>query len=236
VKLVRHIARTGIGRREAMERIRASRVTVNGRIAESASMEVDPARDRVLVDGRRVGEMGEIHLVVYKPRGTICTRSDPEGRRTIYDLLPPGLRRASTVGRLDYNTTGAVLLVTDGELARRLELPRMGVSRTYRVKLRGQVTGEILDRWRRGVEIGGRRTRPARVEIVSGAPGGAIVRVTLREGRNRQIHEMAEAVGLEAVKIHRMRFGTVDLAGLRPGGFRPLDASEVEKLRRLVGL
>jgi 23S rRNA pseudouridine2605 synthase len=237
IKLVRLLTQsTGMGRRDAMERIRAGRVRVNGRVEEAATLEVVPGRDDVRLDGRPVRALPALDLVMYKPRATLCTRSDPEGRATVYGLLGPRERRASSVGRLDYNTTGVLLLTTDGELARRLELPATGVPRTYRVKLRGAVTLEVLARWRSGLRIGARRTRPARTRVIARRPSGATLSVTLSEGMNRQIHEMARATGLEVVKIHRERFGPIGLAGLVPGGVRRLDRREVARLRRLAGL
>lgn len=237
MKLIRHITQsTGLGRREVMEAIREDRVKVNGRVETSASRQVVPGVDRVLLDGKLVRNLPSLHLVLYKPRATVCTRSDPEGRSTVYDLLRTRHRRAATVGRLDFHTTGALLLTTDGELARRLTLPRHAVPRTYRVKLRGRVTDAVLEKWRRGVRLRGRSTRPAQARRLRDAASGSLVMVTLREGRNRQIHDMARATGLVALKIHRMRFGPISLTGLRPGRYRELTADEVRKLRRSVGL
>ena len=140
------------------------------------------------------------------------------------------------MGRLDFHTTGALLLTTDGELARRLTLPRHAVPRVYRVKLRGRITDAVLEKWRRGVRVRGRRTRPARVRRLRDVSSGAVVVVTLTEGRNRQIHDMARATGLVVQKIHRLKFASVALTGLRPGRYRELTRDEVARLRRLVGL
>ncbi len=237
MKLIRHITQsTGLGRREVMEAIQQGRVRVNGRVEPSASVQVEPGRDRVHLDGKLVRNLPPLHLLMYKPRATVCTRSDPEGRSTVYDLLRAMHKRAATVGRLDFHTTGALLLTTDGELARRLTLPRHAVPRIYRVKLRGSVTESVLEKWRAGVRVGGRPTRPAQVRRLRDAPGGALVMVTLKEGRNRQIHDMARATGLVAQKIHRVRFATIGLTGLGPGRYRELTRREVSKLMRMVGL
>jgi pseudouridine synthase len=237
VKLIRYITQsTGLGRREVMGAIREERVRVNGRVEGSASRQIAPGRDRVQMDGKTVGNRPPLHLVVYKPRASVCTRSDPEGRATIYELVAPRHRRAVSVGRLDYHTTGVLLMTTDGELARRLTLPRYGVDRVYRVRLRGRVSESALERWRAGLRVGGRLTRPARVRRIRDTAHGAVLMVTLTEGRNRQIHEMARATGLMAAKIHRVRFAGVTLKGLRPGGYRVLASAEVERLMKLVGL
>ncbi|MBW2261253.1 MAG: rRNA pseudouridine synthase [Deltaproteobacteria bacterium] len=237
MKLIRHITQsTGLGRREVMEAIRSGRVRVNGREEPSASLEVEPGRDRVHMDGKLVRNLPPLHLVLYKPRATVCTKSDPEGRGTVYDLLRARHKRAASVGRLDFHTTGVLLLTTDGELARRLTLPRYGVSRTYRVRLRGRVTEAVLEKWRRGVHVRGRPTRPALIRRLRDAPSGALVMVTLKEGRNRQIHDMARATGLVVQKIHRMRFATIALTGLQPGRYRELTRAEVRRLGKMVRL
>jgi 23S rRNA pseudouridine2605 synthase len=237
MKLIRHIAQsTGLGRREVMEAIRQGRVQVDGRVETSASREVEPGRDRIHIDGKRVRNLPPVHLLMYKPRATVCTRSDPEGRGTIYDLLRARHKRAASVGRLDFHTTGALILTTDGELARRLTLPRHAVPRTYRVKLRGRVTDAVLEKWRRGVRVRGRPTRPAQVRRLREVASGSLVMVTLREGRNRQIHDMARATGLVVQKIHRMRFASIGLTGLRPGRYRELTRGEVARLEKMVGL
>ncbi len=237
MKLIRHITQsTGLGRREVMEAIQEGRVKVNGRVEPSASQPVEPGRDRVHLDGKLVRNLPALHLLMYKPRATVCTKSDPEGRATVYELLRAMHKRAATVGRLDYHTTGALLLTTDGELARRLTLPRHAVPRIYRVRLRGHVTEAVLEKWRSGVRVGGRATRPAHVRRLRDAPSGALVMVTLREGRNRQIHDMARVTGLVVLKIHRVRFATLGLTGLQPGRYRELTRREVSKLMKMVGL
>jgi pseudouridine synthase len=236
-KLIRYVARsTGLSRREVMQRLKERRVAVNGIVQEAASVLVEPGTDRVTVDGKLVRDLPPLHLMMYKPRATICTRSDPEGRTTVYDLLKVHERRAATVGRLDYNTTGLLLFTSDGELARRLTLPRTGVRRTYRVKLVGRLDEAGLESWQSGMVLDGRPTRPARVRVVSRSGRGSTVVVTLVEGHNRQIHRMARAVGLSVAKIHRQRFAGLTLGGLRPGGYRHLTRDEVQRLRRIAGL
>lgn len=237
MKLIGYIVRaTGMSRRSAMDVIRSGNVSVNGETVTSAIAQVDANRDRITVGCRLLAPQPEVHLVLYKPRGAVCTRSDPGGRRTVHDLLRPQDRRAVTVGRLDYDTTGVLLLTTDGALAQRLMRPEYGVPRTYRVRLRGRVTDAIIERLRRGVLIDGRPTLPAEIRRLGDKPGGAAVEMTLREGRNRQIHRMAEAVGLRAAKIHRTAFGGVTLGGLAPGRWRKLDPRELASLLRLVNL
>ncbi len=210
-------------------------MSVNGEPETSATRDVVPGRDRVVVDGKLARAGSHVHLVMYKPRGTVCTRSDPEGRPTVYDLLRTHHSKAASVGRLDYDTTGALLFTTDGELAQRLQRPSSGARRTYRVKLRGDVTDAALERWRQGFVVEGRRTRPAEVSRIATDARGAVVMVVLREGMNRQIHRMAEAAGLTAVKIHRSGFAGITVEGLAPGQYRELGPDEVEKISRIGG-
>ncbi len=236
-KLIRYVAQsTGLSRREVMEKICSGLVSVNGRVQTASSVLVAPGTDRVTVDGRLVKNLPALHILLYKPRATICTRNDPEGRMTVYDLLGSAGNRVASVGRLDYNTTGLLLLTTDGELAQRLARPERGIERTYRVKLGGPVTDERLAPWRAGMRIEGRPTRPAQVRILARSTVGATLQVTLVEGHNRQIHRMASAVGLTVQRIHRLRFAGLTLTGLGPGSWRPLLSAELARLNKLAGL
>ncbi|HVS16900.1 MAG TPA: pseudouridine synthase [Thermoanaerobaculia bacterium] len=241
-RLQKVIARAGVAsRRAAEELIREGRVTVNGRVAELGER-VDPGRDTVKVDGRAVRPRVEHrYLLLNKPVGFVTTLSDPEGRDTVLDLIPHGLRRALfPVGRLDYHTEGLLLLTTDGELAQAVSHPRQGCVKTYEVKVKGEPGEELLDRLRAGVVVAGRRTAPARIRRRPGvvARGGrrstanSWWMVELAEGRTRQIREMFRRVGHPVQRLRRVAIGPLRDAKLAPGSYRPLTDEEVEALRR----
>jgi 23S rRNA pseudouridine2605 synthase len=173
---------------------------------------------------------------VNKPVGTVTTTSDPWGRPTVLDLAPR-IGRLYPVGRLDADSEGLVLLTDDGELANRVMHPRYGCQKEYRALVRGEPTAEALERLRSGIELDDGRTAPAEVELAQPAPGGRRwLRVTLREGRNRQVRRMLAAVGLPVERLRRVRIGPLELGGLPPGASRPLSKSEVAALRASTGV
>ena len=231
-RLQKYLARSGVASRRASERIIADgRVRVNGKIARELGVSVDPAHDRVEVDGRLVRPPRTLtHIVLNKPIGVVSTASDPRGRRTVLDLvdLPT---RLYPVGRLDYDSEGLIVLTDDGDLALELTHPRHSVEKEYRALVRGPIEDGVLAHLSVGVELDGRRTAPARFERLNATPDGVWVRVVLREGRNRQIRRMFEQVGLEVVRLVRVRVGTLQLGDLAPGAWRVLSAAELESLR-----
>jgi 23S rRNA pseudouridine2605 synthase len=234
MKLVRYIAScAGIPRRRAMELLKQGQVRIDGKPVADSTIEVIAERDRVTLSGRPLAPLPDLHFVMYKPRKTICTKSDPEGRPTVMSLLARGHRRANPVGRLDFNTTGVMLLTTDGEMAERL-LKSGKVPRQYMVKLKGSVSDEGFDRWRRGLVIDGKKTSGATVHVMARKGDVAKVMVTLTEGWYHLIHRMAERTGMRALKIHRTRFGGISLGGLKPGMYRPLTKAEVRHLKRYL--
>jgi 23S rRNA pseudouridine2605 synthase len=241
-RLQKVLARAGIAsRRAAEDLIREGRVTVNGQVAE-LGQRVEVARDAVKVDGRLVRPRHEHrYLLLNKPTGFVTTLSDPEGRDTVLDLIPHGLRRGLfPVGRLDYHTEGLLLLTTDGELAQAVAHPRHGCVKTYEAKVKGEPTEELLQRLREGVVVAGRRTAPARIRRRAGAvPRGGRRStanswwvVEISEGRTRQIREMFRRVGHPVQRLRRVAIGPVRDAALAPGGYRELTEEEVEALRR----
>jgi len=234
-RLQKLIARAGLAsRRRAEELIVAGRVRVNGRVVDALGAQADPERDRIEVDGRRLRFPPPVTYVLYKPRGVVTTLSDPEGRRTVLDFMRAVETRVFPVGRLDYNTSGALLLTSDGELAHGLLHPRRHVPRVYRVKVKGRVSDEVLRRWTEGVEIDGRRTRPAHVSKLGENADNTWLSVTLYEGRNRQVHRMCEAVGLRLMRLTRFAFAGITIEGMRPGDYRQLDRGEIAMLRRFI--
>ncbi len=235
-RLQKLLARAGIASRRASETlIREGRVTVNGAVA-SIGDRADPSSDAIKVDGRRVTfPEGHRYLVLNKPKGYITTRSDPEGRPTVMDLVPQELRRRlMPVGRLDFHTEGLLLMTTDGEFAQRIAHPSFGCRKTYAVKVKGAPDEGAIARLRRGMTVAGRRTRPARVQRIhpQGARSGANTwwSVELGEGRTRQIREMFFRVGHPVMRLRRVGIGSLRDNRLAIGEWRELTPGEVDAL------
>lgn len=230
MRLAKYLAHAGVAsRRAAEELIRAGRVTVAGERVTDPARDVDESSG-VQVDGRAVApEPREVHLV-NKPAGVVSTARDTHGRPTVVGLVPSP-RRLYPVGRLDVDTTGLILLTNDGELAERLTHPRYGVERVYRARLEPPRIGERAMRaLREGVELDDGRTAPAAVRLL----GPGRIELRLREGRNRQVRRMCEAVGHRVVELRRVAFGPLRLGDLAEGSARRLSAAEVERLRKLA--
>ena len=230
MRLNAYLARTGAAsRRGADELIKAGRVTVNGAPGELNTF-VERADD-VRVDGRPVGAQRLRHVLLNKPRGTITTARDPQGRPTVVDLVG-GEIRVVPVGRLDRDTTGVLVLTNDGPLAHRLAHPRYRVEKTYVVDVEGEPDDDAVRRLAEGVELEDGPTAPARVRRL----GPSRLELVLHEGRNRQVRRMLEVVGHPVTKLRRSRYAGLGPGRLRPGDWRDLSRSEVAALRRQVGL
>jgi len=245
MRLQRFLAQAGIAsRRKAELLITAGQVKVNGKVVTELGTKVDPARDKVAVAGKRLAQEELVYLLLNKPRGFVTTVSDPENRPTVMQLVRDAGARVYPVGRLDFNTEGVLLLTNDGELAHALMHPSRGVEKTYRVKLRGLAgnspeLADLIERWSSGIELdGGERTAPARVELLGATEGGRNTwfEVTIHEGKNRQIHRMAEAAGYQVAKLERVRYAGLEAGAVKPGRYRALLAREVADLRKLAGL
>jgi 23S rRNA pseudouridine2605 synthase len=218
-------------RRASEELIRAGRVTVNGRVAEIGD-KVDPARDQVSVDGARVPLDPELRYFAFnKPAGVVTTARDPERRPDVSAYLPPG-PRVFTVGRLDRDTEGLLLLTNDGELANRLMHPRYGVQKEYLAEVPARPTERALRRLVRGIQLEDGVARAVSARPAGAARGRAAVRVVIAEGRKREVRRMLEAVGLPVQRLVRIRVGPVRLGRLRPGQVRELSPEEVRSLWR----
>jgi pseudouridine synthase len=229
VRLNAFLARAGVAsRRRADELIRAGRVTVNGEVAGLATFVA--ARDRVEVDGRRVELEPLTYVLLHKPPGVVTTARDPQGRPTVVGLVGHR-RRIVPVGRLDADTTGALLLTNDGALAHRLAHPRYEVEKVYVADVEGVPGREALRRLAEGVELEDGRTAPARVRVVRRRGDRATLELALHEGRKHQVKRMCEAVGHPVRRLHRSRYAGLDLTGLAPGEWRELSAAEVAALR-----
>lgn len=221
--------------RAAEELIRSGRVTVNGKTVEAAGARVDPGKDHIRVDGRRVRLRPQrpVYLMLNKPQGYVTTMEDPQGRATVVDLLPKLRQRVFPVGRLDYWSEGLLLMTNDGELARGLTHPRFGVAKTYRVKVRRELGEQALARLRRGVRIDRRAVRLLGLRL--DRPGrNPWYEVKVAEGRNRLIRKIFDAVGHPVMRLRRTALGGVKLGRLPAGACRELRPEEVERLRRAV--
>jgi 23S rRNA pseudouridine2605 synthase len=228
-RLNAYLARAGVAsRRKADELIKAGRVTVNGEPGRLNTFV--GSRDRVELDGRPVTSQRLAYVLLHKPIGVVTTASDPHGRPTVVELvdLP---ERVVPVGRLDADTTGALLLTNEGDLAHRLAHPRYGVEKVYEVEVEGEPTDEALYRLATGVELEDGQTAPA----VSRRLGPGRIELALHEGRKHQVKRMCAAVGHPVRRLHRSRYARLELSG-EPGSWRELERDEVAALRRLVGL
>jgi 23S rRNA pseudouridine2605 synthase len=225
MRLNAYLARAGIAsRRAADELIKAGRVTVNGEPGQLNTF-VEGA-DRVEVDGSPVAPQRLAYVLLHKPAGVVTTARDPQGRPTVVDLVSHECR-VVPVGRLDADTTGALVLTNDGPLAHRLAHPRYGVEKVYEVEVEGEPTEERLARLRAGVELDDGLTAPARARRL----GANRLELVLHEGRKHQVKRMCDAVGIPVVRLHRAAYDSVELGGLGAGEWRELTEEEVERLR-----
>lgn len=221
-------------RRKGEELIAQGRVQVGGRIAAIGD-QVDPAKDRVSVDGKpiRLNEK-PVYLLLYKPKGYVTTTSDPEGRKTVLDLLKDVPVRVYPVGRLDYDTEGLLILTNDGDLTNRLTHPKHQIEKVYRVRCSGRITRDALKQLAEGVLIDGDfRTSPAGIYHAEAAGEESLVEIGIREGRNRQVRKMFDAVGHPVTGLRRTRIGFLKIDGLKRGQYRHLTRDEIVKLKKL---
>lgn len=238
VRLNKLLSQAGVAsRRAADELLRQGRVEVNGRVVTELGTKADLERDDVKVDGRRLkAPPVRRYLLMFKPRGVVSTRSDPQRRTTVVDLVARGGVGGYyyPVGRLDSDSEGLILLTNDGEFAERVTHPRYELERTYEAQVAGVPDDRDLDRLRRGIEIDGRRTLPARVRLLrvleSGSGSRGVIEITIREGRNRQVRHMCDAIGHPVDRLRRTRIGTITDKSLRPGEFRDLTPAEIRAL------
>jgi len=199
-------------------------------------MKVNPAKNLICVDGRKVTvSQGHVCLIVYKPKGYVSTVKDPQGRPKVTDLVHiPGVR-LFPVGRLDYQTSGLILLTDDGELAYLLTHPKYGIWKTYHALVKGIPSPEALNRLREGVPLPEGKTAPARVKLLKELPGSqSLLEISLREGKKRQIRKMCQYVGHPVVELKRVRLAFLTLKGLRVGEYRFLTQAEIERLKELA--
>jgi 23S rRNA pseudouridine2605 synthase len=229
------LAESGLASRRKAEKLVADgRVTVNGTVVQELGFQVEPGSDFVLLDGKPVRQEDRQYYLLYKPSGYISAVTDPRGRPTVVDLLKGVEVRIYPVGRLDYDTAGLIVLTNDGDFALALSHPRHGVEKEYQARVLGRVTPAELLRLEQGVDIGDFVTSPAKAEVVGTNAGTTTLRVTIHEGKYRQVRRMCEAIGHRVVLLTRIRYGDLTLEGLEPGQFRRLNAEEVSALFALA--
>ena len=236
-RLQKILSQAGIASRRASEQLMLEgRVTVNGETMRELGTKADPARDDIRVDGRRI-KRPERHryLLLNKPAGYVTTRSDPQRRPTVMDLIAGVREYVYPVGRLDFDTEGLLLLTNDGELAATLTHPRHGIERVYEVRVLGVPDPHDIERLARGVTIDGRRTEPAHVQLTPGRhERHATLRIAISEGRNRQVRKMFEAIGHPVDYLRRISIGPLKDTKLRQGQWRDLTEAEVAALKKAV--
>ncbi len=233
-RLQKVLARAGVASRRASEElILAGRVRVNGRIVTELGTKVDPHKDRVEVDGKRLVAEKPVYYVVHKPREMVTTLDDPEGRATIGNLLRRIPERVVPVGRLDYHTSGALLVTNDGDMVDALLRPRSGVPKIYAVKFQGHLDVPELDALRNGVVLDdGHKTKPAELFVLREERNNTWVQITLTEGKNRQIHRMGDAIGHRVMRLARQSFAGISVDRLKPGDYRELKRDELQQLKK----
>lgn len=237
VRLQKYLANQGIASRRAAEKlIQEGMVRVNGQLIREMGVKIDPTQDQVTVGGQLVRSGQRMrYILLHKPVGYICSVRDERGRRTVLDLVSDIPERVYPVGRLDYDTSGLLLLTNDGELTQRLLHPSGEVDKTYLAEVRGSLSRSTAERLARGVRLSDGLTAPARVRIVRHKADSTLVELTIHEGRNRQVRRMLEAVGHPVWRLKRLREGGLDLQGLAVGQWRELTDKEVQTLKDRIG-
>lgn len=241
MRIARALASTGIAsRRKAEDLVRKGLITINGVVIRNPAIRVDPTRDRIEVAGIPLRKRRDlVYILLYKPRGVLCTTYDPKGRRTVLDLLPWDSQnfpfrdvRLYPVGRLDYNSEGVILLTNDGDLAHKIMHPRYGCHKTYWVKVKGKPKPESIQILRHGVWLDRRKRSPIKVSILRSTRRNTWMEIVLREGIKHQVKRMFLAVHHPVLKLIRVAIGPLEVDGLLPGQFRILKDTEIENLKR----
>ena len=229
--LERVLSKAGLGSRtEARKWIAVGRVGVNGKVVRTPDHWVDLERDRVTMDGRPVRASEKVYLLLYKPKGYLTTYKDPEGRPTVYDLIPDAGEWVFPVGRLDLDSSGLLLMTNDTQFAERITNPSYKVPKTYLVKAATRLDDEQLEKLRGGVTLSDGPTKPASVTKLRESSGKTFFEITITEGRNRQVRRMVEALGSKALKLVRTAIGPITIGGLEIGKWRKLTSAEVKAL------
>ena len=231
-RLQRVLAAAGVdSRRKCEELILDGAVRVNRKVVDKLPAFVDPEKDLITVNGRKIQAAQKVYFLLNKPTGVICTNRDPQGRKKAIDLVS-ARERIFCVGRLDADTTGIIILTNDSELANRLTHPRYGLAKTYVVRVKGEIAGERLEKLKRGIWLAEGKTGRASVKILKRGHKESLVEVTIRQGLNRQVRRMLLKVGLPVRTLTRTRIGKLSSRGLGVGNFRALTKAEVAYLKK----
>ncbi|MEQ8853095.1 MULTISPECIES: pseudouridine synthase [Gimesia] len=235
IRLQKYLAATGLGsRRHCEEYIETGRVTVDGEIVTELGARIDPETQVITVDGERARMEPRRYFLLNKPSGFLCTNQDPAGRRRVIDLFPGEGQRLFTVGRLDENSEGLLLVTNDGAMAQRLAHPRYRVARTYHVQVAGHPTREKLDELRKGVRFKEGVFRVSGLKPLKKQGKSTFLEMTLHEGQNREIRRMMARIGHKVMQLIRVRFGPLNLGKLKSGEYRRLSDTELKKLREML--
>jgi 23S rRNA pseudouridine2605 synthase len=231
VRLQKFLADAGVASRRASEQIiLEGRVSVNGRVVQELGTKVEPGQDRVSVDGRALHVRRKLYVAVNKPAGVVCTRDDPQGRKTIGELLPAEWRHLHSVGRLDRESEGLIFLTNDGEFSLRLTHPRYGMHKTYLVTVEGRVEPPLLGKLVLGVQDQGEKVKAEKARLLSANNTRSILELDLREGKNREIRRLCAALELNILRLQRTRIGSIRLGELPAGKWRVLTEPEIKTL------
>lgn len=236
MRINKYIAHAGLAsRRKAEEFIKQGLVTINGQVVTELATTVKQG-DKVEVSGTPIYNEEKVYYLLNKPRGVISSVSDDKGRQTVVDLLPQVKERIYPVGRLDWDTSGLLILTNDGDFTDKMIHPKNEIDKVYLARISGLATKDNLRPLTRGLVIDGKKTKPARYTIIKTDrdKNRSIVELTIHEGRNHQVKKMFETIGLPVEKLSRIRFGTLDLTGLRPGESRRLNKKEISQLHNAV--
>ena len=231
VRLQKFLAEAGVASRRASEQIiLEGRVSVNGQTVSELGRKIDPAHDRISVDGRSLKPKRKLYIALNKPPGYLCTRRDPESRRIVSELLPREWSHLAPVGRLDCASEGLLFLTNDGDFALKLTHPRYGVRKKYHVTIEGRVDAEFAGLFTKGIRHEGEVLKAERVRVLSTNNSSSLLEIELAEGKNRELRRMFEVLGRRVAKLQRVQIGRIRLGELRSGRWRTLTETEIESL------
>lgn len=231
VRLNKYIASAGVtSRRKADKMIEQGRIRVNGNVVTALGTKINPRKDKVEADGKRVKPEKKFYLMLYKPAGYLVTLDDPFDRLTIKSLLPDLDVRLFPVGRLDLNSEGLLILTNDGELAHQLMHPRYNIRKVYMVRVKGQIKNRGLKTMSKGVYLDNQKTSPDKIKLIKQEPASSLLRIEIHEGKKREIRRMFQSVGYQVVSLKRIQFDGLKLGDLKKGKWRYLRPEEVKKL------
>jgi 23S rRNA pseudouridine2605 synthase len=233
-RLQKVLAAAGVNsRRKCEELILSGVVSVNRKVVDTLPAFVDPEKDIITVDGKKIRPARKVYFLLNKPKGVICTSHDPQGRKKAIDIIPTD-RRIFCVGRLDIDTSGIIILTNDSELANILTHPRYGLPKTYIAGVKGQISGETVGKLKKGIWLAEGKTAKASVKIVKRSHKESLIEITIRQGLNRQIRRMLAKVGLPVKSLKRTQIGKLNARGLGVGKFRKLTKAEVAYLEKVT--